>query len=209
MAEPEPVPPATWGSCRFCGVAVPAGATACPICGEDRPVPAGGVGGAAKPVRRRIRLTATLRSVIVLGVAVALSYTLIAAVLAGPPVVSDPLTTSGSYLLGPGNYTVLAGNITGGDYIQGNYSSVTPPGMYISVTIYNSSEYAWFTSGTGSEGSQWNNTPNSQGAIVFSAAYTDMYYFVFSNPLPVASGISIQIYVATMYESNVAEDGGI
>ncbi|MGI0130995.1 MAG: hypothetical protein ACREDE_01005 [Thermoplasmata archaeon] len=208
MTEPRP-DAATWGSCRFCGVAVPAGALTCPICGADGPVAAGAVPSAPKAVRRRIRLTATLRSVIVIAVVAALAYTLLAAVLAGAPVVPDPLTTSGSYQLGPGNYTVLAGNITGGDYVQGNYSAMTPPGMDISVAIYNSSEWLRFTSGTGSEGTQWNNTPSSDGAIVFAAAYTDMYYFVFTNPLPATSGITIELFVATEYESNVAEDGGI
>jgi hypothetical protein len=201
--------PETWGSCSFCGVAVPAGATTCPICGATRPVPAGQIGSAPPTVRRRIRLTATLRSLIVVAVAGALAYALIAAVLAGPPVVPDPLTTAGAYQLAPGGYTVISGNITGGDYVQGNYSSITPPGTNVDVAIYNSSEWSWFTNGTGSEGVQWNNTPNAAGAIVFSAAYTDTYYFVFTNPLPASSGITIDVYVATQYESNVAEDGGI
>ena len=208
MSDSEPVP-GTWGSCGFCGVAVPAGATQCGICGADRPVPAGEAATAPKSVRRRIRLPAGLRSVIVVGVAVALAYTLISAVLAGPPNVPDPLTTAGTYLIGPGNFTVLSGNITGGDYIQGNYSSMNPPGMNLGVAIYNSSEWSWFTNGTGAQGTQWNNAPSSSGAIVFSAAYTDVYYFVFSNPMPPNSGITIEVYIATVYESNVAEDGGI
>jgi hypothetical protein len=208
VTDPGPTS-ATWGACSFCGVAVPAGATTCPICGADRPVAAGTIGSATKPVRRRLHLTATLRSIIVVAVAVGLAYTLLAAVLAGPPVVSDPLTTAASYELGSGNYTVLWGNVTGGDYIQGNYSAMTPPGMNIAVSIYNASEYSWFANGTGTPGVQWNNTPSDQGAIVFSAAYTDTYYFVFSNPLPAASNITIEVYIATTYESNVAEDGGI
>lgn len=208
MTDPEP-PAGTWGACRFCGVAVPAGATTCPICGTDQPVPAGQIDRAPRTVRRRIHLTATLRAAIVVAVVVGLAYTLIAAVLAGPPVVPDPLTTAGSYLLGPGNFTVVSGNITGGDYIQGNYSAMSPPGIDISVAVYNSSEWAWFTTGTGSEGTQWNNTPSWEGAIVFAAPYTDTYYFVFTNALPVASGISVDVYITTQYESDVAEDGGI
>ena len=208
MTAPEPAP-GTWGSCAFCGVAVPAGAIKCGICGADHPIPAGKVASAPKRVRRRIKLTATLRSLIVVAVAVGLAYTLIAAVLSGPPVVPDPLTTTGAYTLGPGNFTVISGNITGGDYIQGNYTAMTPPGIDISVAIYNSSEWSWFTNGTGSEGTLWNNTPSWFGAIVFAAPYTDQYYFVFTNPLPSTSGISVEVYIATEYESNVAEDGGI
>ena len=208
MTEPDPNP-GTWGACSFCGVAVAAGATKCGICGAEHPIPAGEVPTAPKRIRRRIRLTATFRSAIVVAVAVALAYTLISAVLAGPPVVPDPLTTAGAYLLGPGNYTVISGNITGGDFIQGNFSEVAPPGIDISVAIYNSSEWSWFTNGSGSPGSLWNNTPSWYGAIVFAAPYTDMYYFVFTNPLPVSSGISVEVYIVTEYESNVAEDGGI
>jgi len=204
-----PPGPGTWGLCSFCGGAVPPEAKKCPICGADGPVRAGQLASAPKRVRRRIRVSGTLRSVIVVAAVVALGYAMVGAVLSGPPVVADPLTTSGTYTLGPGNYTVLSGNITGGDYIQGNYSSVTPPGMDISVAVYNSSEWNWFTNGTGNPGTQWNNTPAWSGPIVFAAEYTDTYYFVFSNPLPPSSGITIEIYVSTEYESDVAEDGGV
>jgi hypothetical protein len=206
----DPVPTdAAWGACTFCGVAVPPGAAKCPICGAESPLRAAEIPNAPKRVRRRIRLTNTLRSLIVITVAVGLAYTLISAVIAGPPVISDPLTTTGSYVLGPGNYTVIWGNITGGDYIQGNFSAMTPPGLDIGVTIYNSSQWSWFANGTGSQGNQWNNTPSWSGAIVFAAPYTDTYYFVFTNVLPASSGIAVQVYIATVYESNVAEDGGI
>jgi hypothetical protein len=208
VTDPAPAP-GTWGACSFCGVAVPAGATTCPICGASEPVPAGKLGQAPVPVRRRIRLTATLRAAIVAAVAVGLAYTLLAAVLAGPPTVPDPLTTAGTYVLAPGNFTVLSGNITGGDYIQGNYTAVNPPGVDVAVAVYNSSQWSWFTNGTGSPGVQWNNTPTWQGSIVFAAPYTDMFYFVISNPYPATSGITIHVYVATVYESDVAEDGGI
>jgi hypothetical protein len=207
VTDPPPAP-GTWGSCSFCGGAVPPEARVCPICGADRPVRAGELATAPKKIRRRIRISGTLRTLIVIGACAALAYAMIGAVLSGPPVVADPLTTSGAYVLGPGNYTVLAGNITGGDYIQGNYSAMTPPGMDISVAVYNSSEWNWFTNGTGTPGTLWNNTPAYAGPIVFAAEYTDTYYFVFENPLPASSGISIEIYVATQYESNVAEDGG-
>ncbi|MGA8542178.1 MAG: hypothetical protein WB947_01345 [Thermoplasmata archaeon] len=209
MPNLEPPSSVTWGSCSFCGGAFPPEAKVCPICGADRPVRAGEIERAPKRVRRRIALTSTFRSLIVIAVVVLLAYALISAALSGAPVVTDPLTTSGTYVLGPGNYTVLSGNITGGDYIQGNYSAVTPPGMNIAVAIYNSSEWSWFTNGTGNPGTQWNNTPNWAGPIVFAAEYTDMYYFVFSNPLPASSHVTIEIYVSTEYESDVAEDGGV
>jgi hypothetical protein len=198
-----------WGACRFCGVAVPPGASTCGICGSSHPIPAGEIATAPKPVRRRIRLTATLRTVIVVTVAVGLAYTLIAAVIAGPPVVPDPLTTSGTSSLAPGNFTVISGNITGGDYVQGNFTSIDPPGIDISVAVYNSSEWSWFQNGTGTPGNQWNNTPSWHGAVIFAAPYTDIYYFVFTNVLPPSSGITVEVYIATEYESDVVEDGGI
>jgi hypothetical protein len=201
--------PGTWGACSFCGGAVPPQAKQCPICGADRPVRADELASAPKRVRRRIQLSGTLRSIIVVGAVIGLTYALVGSVLQGPPVVADPLTTAASYVLGPGNYTAISGNITGGDYIQGNYSAMTPPGMDIAITVYNQSEWSWFQNGTGNPGNQWNNTPSWSGPIVFAAEYTDMYYIVFSNPLPASSGITIEIYVATEYESNVAEDGGV
>ncbi|MGA9840579.1 MAG: emp24/gp25L/p24 family protein [Thermoplasmata archaeon] len=206
MTDPEP-PPATWGACQFCGVAAPAGATKCPICGAENPVPAAEIATAQPRVRRRIRLTAAFRTLIVVAVAGALAYTLLAAVIAGPPVVADPLTTAGTYAIGPGNFTVISGNITGGDFVVGNYTALDPPGIDISVSVYNSSQWQWFTTGSGSPGAQWNNTPTFDGRIVFSAPYTDMYYFVFLNPQPPSSHLTVDLYVTTEYESNVGDDG--
>ena len=204
-----PPAPGTWGACQFCGGAVPPDAKVCPICGAGSPIRAEQLPHAPKRVRRRIQITGTLRTIIVIGAVIALAYAMIGAVLSGPPIVADPLTTSGAYVLGPGNYTVLSGNITGGDYIQGNYSAITPPGMDISVVVYNSTQWNWFSNGTGNPGNQWNNTPTWSGPIVFAAEYTDMYYFVFTNPLPPSSHITIEIYVSTTYESDVVEDGGM
>lgn len=204
----EPLPTeGTWGACRFCGVAVPAGASRCPMCGAADPIPAAGLASAPRRVRRRVQLTGFLRSVIVIAVVAGLAYTLVATVLAGPPNVADPLTTTGTYAIGPGNYTVISGDITGGDYVIGNWTSVAPPGMNVGVVVYNSSNWAWFTTGSGVPGSQWNNTPTYSGEIVFSALYTDTYYFVFSNPLPTSTHLTIAVYVATEYYSNSANDG--
>ncbi len=204
---PSDPSPGTWGACQFCGVAVPPGSPTCPICGAANPVPAAALPSASRRVRRRIRLTGAFRTIIVVTVVVGLAYALISAVIAGPPVVADPLTTAASYTIGPGNFTVIAGNITGGDYVVGNWSSVNPPGMDIGVAVYNQSQYLWFSAGTGSPGVQWNNTPAASGRIVFSAAYTDLYYFVITNVLPPSAHINVTVYVTTTYESNVGDDG--
>jgi hypothetical protein len=206
MAAATPVP-GTWGACRFCGVAVAPGAATCGICGAADPVPAAAIPQASRRVRRRIQLTGAFRSIIVIAVVVGLAYALISAVVQGPPVVADPLTTAATYSLGPGNFTVISGNITGGDYVIGNWTSVNPPGMDIGIAIYNSSQWGWFTNGQGSPGDQWNNTPGASGRIVFSASYTDMYYFVVTNVVPPSSHITVDVYVTTEYESNVGDDG--
>jgi hypothetical protein len=204
---PAPPDPSTWGACRFCGVAVAPGAKFCGICGAADPIPAADLPTESRRVRRRVKLTGALRSVIVITVVLGLGYALLSAVLQGPPVVADPLTTAGTYTLGPGNYTVIAGNITGGDYVVGNWSDVTPPGIDIGVAVYNSSEWGWFTNGQGSPGDLWNNTPQASGRLVFSAPYTDMYYFVITNALPSTAHIDVAVYFTTEYESNVGDDG--
>lgn len=206
MTDPTS-PGTTWGACTFCGVAVPPGAAKCPICGAENPLTAAQIPTASKRVRRRIYATGAFRTFIVIVVAGGLAYLLISAALTGPPNVQDPLTTSGLYQIGAGNYTVIAGNITGGDFVLGNYTSVSPPGMNVSVAVYNSSQWQWFTTGTGSPGNQWNNTPTYEGRIIFSAPYTDLYYFVFSNPLPPSTHLTVGVYVTTEYESNVGDDG--
>jgi hypothetical protein len=207
MSARPPLDPGTWGVCRFCGVAVAPGATKCGICGAADPIAASALPTESRRIRRRVRLTGAFRSVIVLAVVIGLAYALISAVVQGPPVVADPLTTAATYTIGPGNYTVIAGNITGGDYIVGNWTSLNPPGIEIGIAVYNSSQWGWFTSGAGSPGNQWNNTPGPSGRIVFSAPYTDMYYFVVTNTLPTASHLSVAVYVTTEYESNVGDDG--
>jgi hypothetical protein len=198
--------PGTWGACGFCGVAVAAGASRCPICGTDRPLSASEVRTAPRVVRRRLFATGAFRSVIVVVVIAALAYALIAAVLAGPPVVADPLTTSGTYFLPAGAHTVISGEITGGDYVVGNFTSLRPAGASVGVAVYNSSEWAVFTDG-GAAVPAYSLGPSASSEIVYSAPYTDTFYFVLSNPYPVSSGLNVSVYVATQYESNVGDDG--
>ncbi len=202
-----PARPGTWGACRFCGVAVAAGALRCEICGADRPVTASELPRASKSVRRRIQLTGILRSLIVIGVVVTITYAIVSAVIAGPPVLTgDPLTTSGTYLVNPGNYTVIWGEITGGDYVIGNFSSVTPAGTNIALLVYNTSEWMAFEHGAPAVAA-WSLAATPDGRIVYSAPVTDNYYFVFTNPYPASSHLAIAVYITTQYESNVAGSG--
>jgi hypothetical protein len=185
---------------------VPPGAEKCPICGADRPFSASALPSVSRRQRRRLRATGVFRSLIVVAVAVGLAYTLISLVLTGPPVVADPLTTSGYYALGPGNYTVLAGNVTGGDFVIGNFSTSSPPGLNVQLEVYNSSEMSQFLRGLVPT-PQYTLGPTPDGRIIFTAEYTDLYYFVFTNPYAPSTHLSFVAQISTTYESNVGDDG--
>lgn len=199
--------PAEWGSCRFCGVAVPAGATKCEICGADHPLSAVEMANAPPKLRRWIRLTRAFRTLVVVTVVLGLTYALLSAVLSGPPTLADdPLTTAGTYVLGPGNYTVISGEITAGDYVTGNFTSISPVGVNIGVTVYNTSEWDEFVVG-GTPTPLYSVAPTYSAQIVYSPLVTDNYYFVFTNPYPVSSHLTIGVYITTLYNANVANDG--
>lgn len=198
---------AEWGACRFCGVAVLSGAVKCGICGAERPLSAAEAAHAPPRVRRRLRLTGSLRTIIVVTVVLGLAYTLISAVLSGPPTLpNDPLSTSGTYTIGPGNYTVLSGDITAGDFVIGNYTSVAPVGTNIGVAVYNLTEWSAFHNGR-TPTPLWSVNPTAHARIVYSPIVTDTYFFVFTNPYPVSSHLAIGVYITTTYQSNVANEG--
>jgi hypothetical protein len=129
-------------------------------------------------------------------------YLVISPVFSGPPVITDPLTTSGSYVMAPRNTTVLAGEVTGEDYIIGNFSVLSPFGTSIGLTIYNTTEYQAYLSGVQGANQSW-VSPTSNGRFNFPAPYTDTFYFVFYNPYPVGSGLTLTAYIATTYTPNV------
>jgi hypothetical protein len=158
-------------------------------------------------VRRWIRLTHAFRTLIVITVVVGLAYAILSAVLSGPPTLStDPLTTAGTYTIGPQNYTVLSGEITGGDYVTGNFTTTHPVGVNIAVAVYNSSEWSQFAAGQ-SPTPLYSVAPTYNAEIVYAPDVTDTYYFVFTNPYPVSSHLAIGVYITTLYNANVANDG--
>ena len=207
MAARAPPDPAEWGNCRFCGVAVPSGAAKCGICGADDPLPAGAESRAPRKVRRWVRLTHAFRTLIVVTVVAGLTYAILSAVLSGPPsLTSDPLTTTGTYTISPQNYTVISGEITGGDYVTGNFTTTHPVGVNIAVAVYNSSEWSEFVAGQ-SPSPLYSVSPTYNAQIVYAPEVTDNYYFVFSNPYPISSHLTIGVYITTLYNANVANDG--
>lgn len=204
--EPDPLP-GTWGTCRYCGVAVPHGASRCAECGADRPVAAGGLAREPAKVRRRIRLLRVLRTAVIVGVVLALLYAIVPAILQGPTVVTnDPLTTSGTYTLAPGNFTVIAGEMTGGDYVVGNFTTVDPVGVSLAFAVYNSTAWAALEAHR-SAPPAWALPAADTGRIIFSAPVTDSYYFVFTNPYAPSSHLNVSAYIVTEYEPNVTGGG--
>ncbi|HKS59846.1 MAG TPA: hypothetical protein VJS68_03610 [Thermoplasmata archaeon] len=198
----SPERPATWGTCRVCGDAVPPGGAACPTCGSERPIPGDRLQSLPSRQRLRLRLHGSLRAVLVVVVVAGLAYAILSAVVTGPPHYSDPLTGRWTYTIAPGNSSVLGGAITGEDYIEGNFTVVTPPGALAALAIYNQSGFeAW--QGHGAAATVATPYSSSDGRIVFAAPYTDTFYFVFSNPYPAGSGVVITVLVSTNYESNV------
>ncbi|MGB6501663.1 MAG: hypothetical protein WBG19_09780 [Thermoplasmata archaeon] len=203
---PDSPGPAAWGSCQYCGVAVPAGAPKCGICGAEEPLSASALASAPRSVRRRVQWAAWLRTVIVLGVAIGLAYTIIDAELTGPPNVADPLTTAGFHTIPVGSEYVLSGNITGGDYILGNYSTIDPAGLSLAVAVYNSSAWSAIEDGK-SAVSAWSSPALPTARIIFPAPYTDLFYFVFTNPYEPSTHLNVTAYITTEYESNVGDEG--
>jgi hypothetical protein len=185
---------------------VPPGATQCPICGATNPIAASELPNVSVHQRRRLQATGVFRSLIVIAVALGLAYLMISLVVGGPPVVVDPLTTSGLYPLAPGNSTVISGEITGGDFIIGNFSTANPVGLNLELAVYNSTQMPQYLHGLGPV-PQYVIGPSASGRIVFSAPYTDEYYFVFTNPYPASSHLSFIAEISTTYESNVGDEG--
>ncbi|MCI4365691.1 MAG: hypothetical protein L3K10_06495 [Thermoplasmata archaeon] len=187
-------------------MAVPPGAATCGICGAGDPIRASEIPFVSKRQRRRLRATGVFRSLLVIGVALGLAYTMVSLVLTGPPTVADPLSTSGTYALGPGNSTVISGEITGGDFVIGNFSTTDPVGLNLMVSVYNSTEWPSVVRGE-AVSPQWTLGPTPAGRIVYSAPYTDTFYFVFTNPYPASSHLSLVAEITTQYESNVGDEG--
>ena len=120
----------------------------------------------------------------------------------GPQTFPDPLTTSGTVAIGAGNFTSYGGNITGEDYIEGNYSVLLPFATQVTFGVYNQTEFGQLLNQTPTQ--SLDSVANlTAGRIVFAAPYTDMFYFVFQNPYPAFSDITIHVYVTMTYESNV------
>lgn len=200
-------PRGTWGTCSFCGVAVEPGATKCGICGAENPIPSGETTKTSPKVRRWVGLTHAFRTLIVVAVIAGLAYAIVSAELSGPPVLTgDPLTTSGTYTLGPGNSTVISGDITAGDYVTGNFTAVDPVGVNVGLSVYNSTEWNEMQEGQ-APAPLYTVGPTFNAAFVYPPIVTDTYYFVFTNPYPASSHLTVAVYITTLYNPNVANDG--
>lgn len=188
-------------------MAVSPGATKCDICGAEGPLSAQEARNSPQKVRRWLRLTGAFRVLIIVTVIVGLSYAIVSAELSGPPnLQGDPLTTTGTYTIGPGNYTVISGDITGGDYVTGNFTSVAPEGVNIGLAVYNSTLWTSFLIGE-QPTPLYTVGPAYNANLVYSPVVTDTYYFVFTNPYAPSTHLTVQVYITTLYNANVANDG--
>jgi hypothetical protein len=197
-------PELTWGSCAFCGDAVPPDAKICPTCGLEQGTAAQReVAGRTRPARRRASLLRWLRVLVVIGIISAIGWAIISAEISGPTTFSDPLTGTWTLTVPASGWGLIAGNITGEDYVEGNFTVETPVAANVMVYIYNSTEFAAFYAHESAQAATSPYTNVSSAWIVFSAPYTDTFYFVFENPYPASSNLTEKIYVSTTYETNV------
>jgi len=200
-----PVPEARWGSCSFCGDAVPPDAKICPTCGK----PWGGSTAEraaetrSRPAHQRAVLLRWLRVLVVVAIVGGIGWAIISAEISGPTTYADPLTGTWTLTLQPGGWGLLAGNITGEDYVTGNFSVETPVAADVIVMIFNATEFAAFYSHQAAQTAVPPYSNVTAARIVFSASYTDEYYFVFQNPYPAGSNLTEKVYVSTTYETNV------
>lgn len=198
------VPGGRWGSCTFCGDAVPPDAKMCPTCGKEQGTPAQRAAEALRaPVRRRATALRWLRILVVVAVIGGIGYAIISAEISGPTTFADPLTGSWTLNVQPGGWGLIAGNITGEDYVTGNFSVETPVAASVLVLIFNSTEFAAFYAHESAQPVSPPYTNVSAARLVFAAPYTDEFYFVFENPYPVTSDLTEKIFVTTTYETNV------
>lgn len=154
-------------------------------------------------MRRRAALLRWLRVLVVVGIVATIGWAIVSAEISGPTTFPDPLTGAWTFTVLPGHWSLLAGNITGEDYITGNFSVETPIAGDAVVLIFNASEYAAFTQHQGAQTVAPPYQNVSSARIVFAAPYTDEFYFVFENPYPSTSGLTERIFVSTTYETNV------
>jgi hypothetical protein len=193
-----------WGSCTFCGDAVPPEARICPTCGKEQGTPAQrAVEGRSRPARRRATALRWLRALVVVAIVSTIGWAIVSAEISGPTAYADPLTGAWTLNVPAGGWSILAGNITGEDYITGNFSVESPVAGEVMVYIYNSSQFAAFYAHQNAQTAAPPYTNVSSARIVFSAPYTDEFYFVFENPYAPASHLAERIYITTTYETNV------
>ena len=182
---------------------MPPNAAACPTCAETRPaVRSSEIPHLPPRLRHRVRLLQIARVTVVLAVVVGLAVAIGSAVWGGAPTYPDPLTTKGTLSVGAGNFSYLSGWITGEDYIDGNFTVVYPVGVPINFAVYNASEFTHYVDHR-SASPVWSTTNDSSARIVFAAPYTDQFFLVFENPYPATSGINVQVYETTNYQTNV------
>lgn len=149
----------------------------------------------ATPARRNFYVK-TARIVLILGM-VGLATALILPELTNASAPSaSPLTWTGTIEVGPNQFRAVSNWVDGDDVIAGNYTVIHPPGAPVTFKVAlngTSNTNATFASPL------WTQPGEPSAATFdFTAAYTDWYSFVWTNP----SNFTISIYVSMNYLSS-------
>lgn len=110
----------------------------------------------------------------------------------------DPLTGSWSLVVAAHNSSAISGLVDGDDVVAGNFSVTSPYGAVVYFAILPSGSGNWTEMMSQSVYELPNNAPSAASPVTFTAAYTDWYNFVWTNP----GSTPVQIYVSLSYLSS-------
>ncbi|MDE1820291.1 MAG: hypothetical protein KGJ23_05870 [Euryarchaeota archaeon] len=107
----------------------------------------------------------------------------------------DPLTVAKWLSIAPHNTTGLSGRVDGDDVVAGNFTVASPHGQAVAFDVLPSGNGNW------SERMSQNlypMHPTGASPVTFTAAYTDWYAFLWTNP----SNSTVELYVDLSYLSS-------
>ncbi len=146
--------------------------------------------------RRRNFYIKTMRAVLIIGMLGLVTMVVVPELTNTAMPAPDSLTFSQAFTIAPYNSTAVAGLVDGDDVVAGNFSVTTPHGGPVVFYI--------ILPGNGT----WNErypqavyalpSPASASPVTFTAAYTDWYTFVWTNP----TNSTVSIYVSFSYLSS-------
>jgi hypothetical protein len=147
--------------------------------------------------RRRTFWYNSLRAAMVLGMLGLVTAIVIPELTNTAEPAPDPLTIPGlTITIAPENTTGVSGLVDGDDVVAGNFTVTSPAGTPVLFNV--------LPPGNGTWGDRLNQSiyalpePMSAYTFAFTAAYTDWYFFVWTNP----SNETVSIYLNSNYLSS-------